>query len=131
VIRVERDGVEHPNPVEVTPGADITGVRVVVAYANARLIGQLKFEGVEPEGTRVMVAARRLADNLSSFPGGQVDGRGKFIIEKLLPGEYELTVRFMPITGGRVRPMKPIRRTASVTPGDNQVTIVVPSDFNR
>jgi hypothetical protein len=72
-------------------------VRVVVGHGTGRIRGQVKLEGGEkPANARMMVTVRR-ANSQIAAPGGsgQVDARGRFTLEGLVPGEYEVVVRMM------------------------------------
>ncbi|MBX3279515.1 MAG: carboxypeptidase regulatory-like domain-containing protein [Acidobacteria bacterium] len=90
--RVERDGVPQPEGIEVGPGEQIAGVRLVFVYGNGVVRGQVNvINGALPEGAMLTVYARRLGGGRSM--GGapsRVDARGQFVIEGLAPGEYEL-----------------------------------------
>jgi uncharacterized surface anchored protein len=93
VLRVERDGIAQRDGIEVPDGGgSITGVRIVMAYGNGIVRGQVALKSSElPAGTPLFVFARR-ADSPSITASTQTDARGSFILEWLAPGEYELTV---------------------------------------
>ncbi|HXG93797.1 MAG TPA: carboxypeptidase-like regulatory domain-containing protein [Blastocatellia bacterium] len=93
--RVERDGVEQIAGIEVSPGENITGVKVIVAYGSGRIRGQVKLEGVQlPEGARVFVRASLLTneDKPRIERPVEVDARGRFVIEGLPAGDYEVSI---------------------------------------
>jgi hypothetical protein len=133
--RIERDGVEVKDAIEVGPGEKIVGVRIVVFQANGRIRGQVQIVGGElPDGWRFEARASRTAnaDELKAGvrrpviidrAGGSafVDEKGRFVIERLAAGEYDLLVY-------------PTRRTgegrwSSVnSPGSNQRVIVREND---
>ncbi|HEY0077513.1 MAG TPA: carboxypeptidase regulatory-like domain-containing protein [Pyrinomonadaceae bacterium] len=106
LMRVERGGVELKEGIEVGQSEQVTGVRVVVGYGNGVIQGQVKIEnGVLPPDARVFVAARRLTGEASPHQGQSfqhVDVRGRFTLENLMPGEYEVTMQAF-AQGGRVR----------------------------
>jgi protocatechuate 3,4-dioxygenase beta subunit len=90
--RIEREGVEQRGGIEVAEGAQLTGVRVVFSYGTSVVSGQVNFtNGVLPPGSRAWAFARR-----SGTTGGavgrpsEVDVRGRFRIEGLPAGDYEL-----------------------------------------
>lgn len=102
LLRVERGGVEVPREgMEVGPGEQVTGVRLVIGYGTATLRGQINLVSAGapaalPEGVRMSVTAARVVGGVTagSFVGStQVDARGRFVLEGLMSGEYELTVR--------------------------------------
>ena len=95
VSRVELKGVEAPDGIEVNPGQQITGARVVFTKASGAIRGQVKLIGALPENAEPTVV-------VSSSPGGiassrdrdsteaGVDGKGRFVFDALFPGEYEV-----------------------------------------
>jgi len=93
ILRVERDGVAQRDGIEIpSDGSNITNVRIVMAYGNGIVRGQVTVKSSElPAGTPLFVFARR-ADSSSITASTQTDARGSFILEWLAPGEYELAV---------------------------------------
>jgi protocatechuate 3,4-dioxygenase beta subunit len=93
--RVERDGVPTQE-IEIAPGANVSGLRVVFEYGGGSIRGQVKIEnGPLPDGARLSVNARRRGDEAGlgyMSHGTEVDARGRFVIEGLPAGEYELTL---------------------------------------
>jgi hypothetical protein len=94
--RIERDGVPLRN-IEITPGANITGLRIVLEYANARIRGQVTVvNGPLPEGARLGASVRRrnaVPETVYQGHGVEVDSRGHFLFEGLPPGDYDLDVQ--------------------------------------
>jgi protocatechuate 3,4-dioxygenase beta subunit len=103
--RMERDGAEIRSAFEIGRGEQITGVRIVVARADGMIRGQVEVAGGKaPEGWEFQIWAdpiRTTADNESqpAFDSGgggaRADGKGRFVIERLAPGEYELSLNVM------------------------------------
>ncbi|MET0649687.1 MAG: carboxypeptidase-like regulatory domain-containing protein [Pyrinomonadaceae bacterium] len=131
--RVELNGANVIGGFDVAAGAQIAGVRLVLTYGSAALVGQTTFvNGTLPPGGRVMAAA-----NLTgSTPGTrvsrtvEVDARGYFRIEGLPAGEYEVIVHVFFFNGGpgRARRSEPQR----VVLGDGVEAKVAPViDFNK
>jgi hypothetical protein len=120
-LRVEQNGVEVKDGIAIKEGEEITDVRLVFAYGSARIRGQVKMENGElPEGLGFMVMVGRIGAE-TSFQGRpvEVDGRGRFIIEELAAGEYELTLQpryYQPPAPG-THPMRPVKKTVTVTDG--------------
>lgn len=109
--RVERNGVPQTNGIEVTPGADIAGVRVVFEYGSGSIRGMVRAEGGEmPEGSRLFITVHKPGEDANARPLAytQPDTRGRFIIEGLAPGEYQLTLRamFPPVSNQRPATLK-------------------------
>ncbi|HKQ92840.1 MAG TPA: hypothetical protein VJZ77_19425, partial [Blastocatellia bacterium] len=66
-------------------------VRVLVEHANLTLRGEVKIIGGSLPPSRWIIAnATRLNDSRQITCGVNVDARGQFIFENLLPGEYEV-----------------------------------------
>ncbi len=108
VVSIEQNGVIQPAEINVKDGEQVTGLRIVVKpiKRTGGIRGQVKFENGEqsPPG-RIVVTVNRLDesppgsrfDDTSSAP--EVDARGRFLIERLPAGTYELKV-FVLTPGG-------------------------------
>jgi protocatechuate 3,4-dioxygenase beta subunit len=116
--RIERDGVAV-REIELGTSAQVTGIRVVVEFGSGRVRGLVKVEnGTLPEDARVFVRANR-RDGDPAGPGtrgAQVDSRGRFIIEGMPTGEYELTLQTF-IPGNPPRRLMHIKQSVTVTNG--------------
>jgi hypothetical protein len=107
--RIERDGVEVKDAIEVRPGENITGVRIVTYQPQGRIRGQIQITGgALPEGSHFQINAARPApagESKSSArapvsvegTGGYAlaDEKGRFVIEGLPAGEYDLSINFV------------------------------------
>jgi carboxypeptidase family protein len=99
LLRLEHNGTPQPDGITINPGENITNLRVVFGYSILKIRGELKIvNGTLPKNQRLNVIARRLAEVAPGRGGqiGEVDQIGRFVIERLMPGEYELHV--MPTT---------------------------------
>jgi hypothetical protein len=135
LLRVERNGVEVPRDgIEVGPGEQVTGVRLVLGYGTAVLRGQINLvnggqPAALPEGVRLSVSAARVGASATggNFVGGgaSVDSRGRFVLEGLMSGDYELSVRaYAPDTRGPQR-FPVVKQTVVMTEGgEASVTVV-------
>jgi protocatechuate 3,4-dioxygenase beta subunit len=97
LVRVEQNGVIQSRGIELKDGQQLTGVRVVVQYANASLHGTIDVEnGPLPESGQLFVNISKPGEDDRTMSirnsRSRVDARGQFVIEWLLPGNYELTV---------------------------------------
>ncbi len=134
VIRLERDGVIYPRGVEIKEREQITGLRVVVGYANAAIRGTIKLPtGLElPAPPRLRVFVRRTEDLVpgSSIPPIEADARGNFSVDNLIPGTYEIVVSvLMSATPAQPQRIPPARQTVVVTNGavaDVTITLQMP-----
>jgi hypothetical protein len=135
--RVELNGVEIKDGLELKDGEQLFGVRLVFVPCTAAIRGQITIENGElPEGTRLIVRARRLGENEPNLQGSmaiEADTRRRFILEGLAAGEYELTLQ--PGFNGRPpgnRPLSPVKQTVKVTEGAQiQVSFVLDLDEKR
>jgi uncharacterized protein (DUF2141 family) len=95
VARVERDGGEVRGKFEVRSGEAINGVRIVVAFGTGIIRGQVSVDGGKlPEGSRFIVTANRTGGLESGgAEQAEVDNKGRFAIQGLVDGEYELVVQ--------------------------------------
>jgi len=119
--RVERDGVVHPRGVEIKPGEQISGVRVVVVYGSGAVRGTIKVEnGPLPTGARLMVRLAKPEDPSFMMRPPDIDARGHFALEGVPAGSYDLYV-YCVIPESRVR--QP-RSRQSITISEGSVTEV-------
>ncbi|MEN3327488.1 MAG: hypothetical protein V7638_2295 [Acidobacteriota bacterium] len=100
ITRVERSGVVQGRGVDIKEGEEISGVRVFVAYGNATIHGAVELaSGTLPAGMRFYVWVRNMSEDpaiaSSSNVSADVDARGQFVIEGLLPGTYEVNAGIM------------------------------------
>lgn len=89
--RIERDGVVLPRGLEVKDGEQLAGVRVFVSFGTATLRGVVTVEnGSLPDKGRIFVRLTKPGENLSNIRPAIVDQRGRFLMEGLPAGTYEL-----------------------------------------
>ena len=123
--RIERDGVAGPGSagIEVKEGEQLTGIRVVLAYGTATLRGVVNLEnGTLSDGARFFVRLAKPGEKLSNLRMIQVDARGHFLIENLVPGVYEVHAA---VSGPQMQPRN-VKREVSVQDGViTDITITV------
>jgi hypothetical protein len=104
--RIERDGVEIKDAIEVRPGEEITGVRIMLYQAQGRIRGQVQIAGgALPDGLRLHARATRSEPAGEANPSDRIpvahniisrsafiDDKGRFVIEELPVGEYDLFI---------------------------------------
>jgi hypothetical protein len=101
IVRVERAGMAQHQGIELREREQITGVRLIVNYANGSIQGAVKLDGgsIPPNG-RLSVSLKRLGELPTPFSdsgnSAQVDARGGFVAEGLLPGTYQVTAIYSP-----------------------------------
>jgi len=130
LLRVERDGVEHREGIEVAAGENVSGVKVFVAYGTGIIRGQVKVEGGDMPTFLQIVASSRPAGEGSPpiHKFAEIDARGRFVIEGLPSGEYVLNLNggSFDSPGGKPLRMKAEKQTVVVTNGaETEVTIVL------
>ena len=97
IIRVERNGADVSDGIDVQAGENVAGVRIVVGHGAAVIRGQVNVVGgALPEGWRMHAYVSREKSAGGSVGFAEVDGKGRFVIEGLLPGEYTLTATAIP-----------------------------------
>ena len=121
--RIERDGAPITDGLQVNAGETITGLRIVLALGSGTIRGEIKVEGgTLPEDVGLRIRAK--TTNKTQGDGwGNIDTRGKFLIENLNSGSYELVVEtFMnrPPYGKPSVTLQSNSKTAQVTNGQDQ-----------
>lgn len=132
LLRIERNGIEWRDGVDVRSGEDISGLRVVLGAGNSVLRGDVKIEGGSLEGINLHVLYRPTSGNPGSFYRAELDTRRHFVIKGLTPGEYELMIGPMSVEisgegGTRIMNRMPIvKQTVTVGAGTEvEVTLVM------
>lgn len=129
ILRIERNGEELKQGVEIKPGEDILDLRIMIADGTGVIRGQVKVEG-EP-----LPAGARIAASISNklhFANGyaQVDQDGRFVISGLAAGTYDLTLNvYNPPPRQNVRLLPTMRQTVNVTDANESpvvFTLVLP-----
>jgi 5-hydroxyisourate hydrolase-like protein (transthyretin family) len=122
ITRIERDGVNQGHRLEIKEGEHVSGVRIVVSYADAILRGTISVQnGTLPVGTQFQVRLSRPGDtNYAGF--AMVDSRGSFVIEGLMPGVFDLNVTI--VTPDK-KAHRPVKQQVSVQEGVTNVVVTV------
>lgn len=106
LVRMEYNSVEH-SAIDLKEGDQLTGVRLILAYGTGVVRGEVKVQtGSVPDG--LVVLGHR--EGLSRTWNAQVDARGRFVLEGMPTGEYELILSGISIT-------KPAKQRVTVTTG--------------
>jgi hypothetical protein len=129
ILRIERDGVAQREGVQINPGEQVTGVRIVIGHGTNTVRGQLRVTGGPlPEDVILVVSAYRAGTEFVNGRSRQVEAGGRFVIEGLTPGEYELKLSAYfpsgptPETGKLTERLN--KRAQAVTVSGNQETQV-------
>lgn len=133
LLRCEKDGVVLPRSFEVADKAQITGLRLTVGYAAGKISGQVNFTGgTLPPRISVNVQARPLnPEQLKNFGAGgaPISANGRFVIDHLLPGEYEVVVVPPYIPNQQTR-YKPVKQQVTVT-NNAEATVTLNFDLSE
>ena len=131
LLRVERDGVEQTDGVEIGAGEQVSGVKVVVAFGTGVIRGRVNIEGgAQREASGILITCRKVGsiDQWSIQPV-TTDLRGRFDIEGLLTGEYELSMTAA-VAGVPLSRQRVAKQTVSIVNGkETEVTFVI--DLNE
>src|SRR5262249_40180169 len=131
--RIERDGIEQKEGIEVGADEDITGVKLIFTYGTGAIRGQVSVEGGESTSSTMMFLNLRRAGSKENVnnTNSVVDARGRFVVSGLSPGDYELNLYYQsrapsPDNHAQGAITKQVKQTVSVTNGaETQVSLVV------
>jgi hypothetical protein len=129
LLRIERDGVAKPDGVEIKDGEDVTGVRLIVRYATGTIRGVIRVENGElPANARfaVWLSHRELdpPEQRGLQNHTEIDSRGRFVIEGLSAGTYEINASIATLNS-RVRPPTTVQQVTVVEGAVTSVTLTV------
>jgi protocatechuate 3,4-dioxygenase beta subunit len=132
LLRIERNGLEVREGIEVRSGENVTGLRLALGAGSSVLRGNVNVEGGSLEGVNLYVLYRPTSGAPNSYFRAELDARRHFMIKGLIPGEYELMIGPMSVeisgAGGSraVNRMPTVKQTVAVGSGtDAEVTLVL------
>jgi hypothetical protein len=131
VERIERDGIVQAGGLEIKRDENITGVRLVLKFSSGVIRGTIRAaNGNSPPGTHFSASFRNPSTDPPDFQKSvMVDARGRFIIDGLVDGTYEVVVNAIVIGPNTSR--KPFSAKQHATILDGNVTdVVVTIDFS-
>lgn len=127
--RVEHNGTEQAQGVDVAAGESVAGVRLVLAYGKGSVHGRVTAQGgALPAGTQVAISIAPASSPTRGIRFTQADVSGEFLLRDMPAGDYELTARVMfpMVAGARPLRLPPSRQPLSVKNGsDTEVTVVL------
>lgn len=126
---VQRNGV-LVSQTEIEIGSESIGdLRLQTRNGGGKLRGEIRFVGGQRErGVQYTVSA---TSSDPAFPGigsAEVDDRGMFFIDGLLPGPYQLRIFIR--EPGNVKPVRSFTPTNATIPESGETTIVVTIDLS-
>jgi hypothetical protein len=144
--RIERDGVEIKDAIEVRPGDKVTGVRVVVHRAQGLIRGQVQFTGgALPDGWVLQAHASppvsadefkpraRMPVSVERAGGyASVDEKGRFVIERVPAGEYEMSITmFKRLANGSRQVSRPVSNRRVIVRDDVETSVTLTIDLSQ
>jgi hypothetical protein len=118
ILRIEHNGVEQKQGIEIKPGEDILDLRFLIADGTGVISGQVRVEGgTLPAGARILASI----SNQLRFANGyaQVDEDGRFVISGLAAGTYEITLNtYHPPPRQAVRLLPTLKQIVKVADGN-------------
>lgn len=92
ILRVEKDSVPtNKKQVEIQASQEVNGITLVLIHSRSGIKGTVKVEdGNLPSGLSLFVTAKNLDSSNKAFC--QIDTRGQFLFEELIPGQYEVSL---------------------------------------
>ena len=132
VARVERDGIVQSRGLEIKGDESITGVRLVLKYLSGVIRGGIKAtNGDFPPGTHFSAALRNPStDSPRSLRSAMVDSRGRFFIDGLADGTYEIVVNVTIFRPNTPRKSFTAKQPATILDG-NVTDVVVTIDLSE
>ena len=131
LLRTEVNGAQQPRGISVKSGDEITGVRLVAAYADGVIQGLVKIQnGTLAPGSPIFARLSLGARGPSNLGAASVDARGRFLIQNVPPGSYTLTVTALASPPSRQRGQRPpsvsAQQQVAVTEGEvSSVTVIL------
>jgi hypothetical protein len=124
LVRVERDGIVKPEGISIKEGEHVQGLRLVVKQLTGVIRGQVKVEGGElPRGSQIFTSIALIDETMHrSYRSRKVDSRGRFHIQGLAAGRYEVRVN---VFGPGVLLNNASDSKEEITVADNTVSEVV------
>lgn len=124
IIRVERDGVVQPSGVDIKDTEHVTGLRLTLKQFTGAIRGEVKVEDGElPPYSQLTLSVSFLDGTPTRGYGSeQIDSRGRFLLEGLAPGRYEVRVNLV-VAGRWQKPSSGSKKEVPVA--DNTVSDVV------
>jgi hypothetical protein len=133
LMRIEQNGVEVKD-FSISPGEQISGVRLVFGYGAGIIAGRVDIKGGElPPDAIVHVSARlegAAPEDFWSVKWSRVDDKGQFVIEGLAPANYKVRL-MIGITDPSPRQGFPVIEQPVAVNGDGRQEVILVLDLTR
>jgi len=125
LLRIEKDGQEQKNGIDISGDAVVNAVRLFAAYANNTLRGKISFRnGTPPAATRFRVALMRVGEHDRAIAMAAADSDLRFVMTNLPTGDFELVV-LASSSVPRAQLPATFTRRLNIVSGTNDVEIVL------
>src|SRR5215471_258394 len=153
VIRVEHGGVAQSAGIDISLDNPVTDIKVVLGYRNCAIFGRASVSGGSvPKGSGLNISIRRVgsagepnasaravmdastAMGLGSGTSQEftVSPGGDFRADSLIPGDYEVTARFLDKPGTKDADLKTVTQKVTLTSGSQmEVNLVLDLSSNK
>jgi hypothetical protein len=91
-LSIDVNGADKSRGIEITPGENISGVRITVGYGTGTIRGTVKVEGAVIPSEQYISASFSRTGSPLVISYNRVDARGRFVFEHVPPGNYEVVV---------------------------------------
>lgn len=130
-LHLKREGVDQPGGLEVRKGEHVKDVHIAYAYGTAVVRGQVQFRGgARPAGARFFAQTRRAGGTSPVTGWGEVDALGRFVIENLSAGEYELLLVDVSTPDAPGDKRQPVARQAINVPDGGELRVTLLYDLS-
>lgn len=130
IIRIEKDGKAWPDRVPLAASENAANVRIIIGYGLGVLRGQLNVTGGQLADVGQLQVALHSRGAARESRNVIVDAKGRFYIEGLLPGEYQIVAVANPLPGSGKRPKPPVSQSVTVM-GDKETQVTVTLDLTE
>ena len=89
---IELNGVDKSRGIEISPGEDISGLRVLAAYGTGTIRGTVRVEGGTIPSEQYLSASFSRPGSSFVIAYSRVDARGRFVFDHVPAGNYEVVV---------------------------------------
>jgi hypothetical protein len=126
LLRIEKDGQEQRNGIEISGDAVVSGVRLFAAYANNTLRGEISLRnGTPSEATRFRVALMKPGIRDRIIATAEAGSDRRFVMTDVPTGDFDLMVLAIPTSSSTPPAQLPasVTKRLNITSGTNDVVI--------
>jgi len=127
ILRTERGGMAQKEGVAIAAGESVNDIRVVMAVTSATLRGEIKTsgDGSLDDYDLTITAMRVGGEPPFSKHTEEVDAGGRFTIDELIPGDYEVTVTAKEGAAPTSKPATAKQRVTVMKDSETSVTLTI------